>query len=245
MSSVRKHKVELQQAVQKHNWADYVASLCHSASSTKQAINAMLGLLPRPEVHWQAAGGLGIAVCALATFGMEETRIIMRRLMWSMNEESGNLGWGVPEAMGSIVGKHDALAAEYGNVLLSYMHDTGGEDNFIEYTPLRRGVYWAAGSLAQRHPLQVLPVVASLVQGFMDDDTQCTAYSAWALATLCHALPTPQQRAVQQQLTAFGVQQRCTALQHNETTVTLLVGTTVETHTVGALAQNLLWCFEE
>ena len=245
MSSFRKHKVELQEALQKHNWADYVASLCHSASSTKQAINAMLGLLPRPEVHWQAAGGLGIAVCALATFGMEETRIIMRRLMWSMNEESGNLGWGVPEAMGSIVGKHDALAAEYGNVLLSYMHDTGGEDNFIEYTPLRRGVYWAAGSLAQRHPLQVLPVVASLVQGFMDDDTQCTAYSAWALATLCHALPTPQQRAVQQQLTAFGVQQRCTALQHNETTVTLLVGTTVETHTVGALAQNLLWCFEE
>ena len=245
MSSFRKHKLALQEALQKNNWADTVAALCHSASSTKQAINALLGLLPRPEVQWQAAGGLGIAVCALATFSMEDTRIIMRRLMWSMNEESGNLGWGVPEAMGAIVGKHETLAAEYGNVLLSYMHDTGGEDNFLEYTPLRRGVYWAAGSLAQRQPLQVLPVVASLVQGFMDDDTECAAYSAWALATLCNALPAPQQHAVQQQLIASGAQQRCTALQQNEATVTLLVGTTVETHTVGALAQNLLQCLAE
>lgn len=242
MSSFRKQKLVLQEALQKQDWADYVTSLCLSASSTKQAINALLGLLPRPEVHWQAAGGLGIAVCALAAFGMEEARIIMRRLMWSMNEESGNLGWGVPEAMGAIVGKHDALAAEYGNVLLSYMYDTGGEDNFLEYTPLRRGVYWAAGSLAQRRPLQVLPVATSLVQGFLGDDTECTAYAAWALTQLCHALPTPQQKAARQQLNALGVPQHCTTLQHNEITVTFLVGTTVEAHTVGALAQTLLGC---
>ena len=245
MSSFRKHKLAVQEALQKNNWADFVASLCHSASSTKQAINALLGLLPRPEVQSQAAGGLGIAVCALATFSMEDTRIIMRRLMWSMNEESGNLGWGVPEAMGAIVGKNETLAAEYGNVLLSYMHDTGGEDNFLEYTPLRRGAYWAAGSLAQRRPLQVLPVVPSLAQGLLGDDTPCTAYSAWALTQLYHALPAPQQHALQQQLSALGVPQHCIVLQHNETSVTLLVGTTVETHTVGALAQHLLQCLAE
>jgi len=37
---------------------------------------------------------------------MESARVIMRRLMWSLNDESGDIGWGAPEAMAEIIACH-------------------------------------------------------------------------------------------------------------------------------------------
>ncbi len=67
---------------------------------------------------------------------MESARVIMRRLMWSLNDESGGIGWGSPEAMGEIIASHDGLAKEYAHVLISYVWEEG---NFLEYEPLQRG----------------------------------------------------------------------------------------------------------
>jgi len=49
----------------------------------------------------------------------------MRRLMWNLNDESGGIGWGNPEAMGEILACHEALANEYAPI--SYpMHEKMG-----------------------------------------------------------------------------------------------------------------------
>jgi len=56
---------------------------------------------------------------------MESARVIMRRLMWSLNDESGGIGWGAPEAMGEIMARHEQLTKEYSAILGSYIREDG------------------------------------------------------------------------------------------------------------------------
>lgn len=54
-----------------------------------------------------------------------------RRLMWHMNEESGNIGWGIPEAFAEILAQHRRLGDEFYPILNSYVIDTGKGDQFL------------------------------------------------------------------------------------------------------------------
>jgi len=130
------------------DWASFFDLLPTDARSLKETITPLLVLLNRPECRLQAAYGLGVAVSRLARVDMEGARVIMRRLMWSLNAESGNLGWGAPETMGAILAMSPALAGEYAVIFLSYGYEVGREDNFIHFAPLRYGVYLGVAMLA-------------------------------------------------------------------------------------------------
>jgi hypothetical protein len=75
-------------------------------------------LLDREElVRWRAVTAFGRAVARLAEGraqgeGLEAARNILRQCMWRMNEESGGLGWGIPEAMGETLARQERLAGE-------------------------------------------------------------------------------------------------------------------------------------
>lgn len=155
----------------------------------KEAVNALLGLLPRPEFRLQAAYGLGMAVSRLARTEMESARVIMRRLMWSLNEESGNLGWGVPEAMGAILAMSPALAGEYARIFLSYGYETGRHDNFLDYAPLRCGVYAGASMLASANFTAARPILAYLAAALSDADAAVRASAALLFRTLVQEAP--------------------------------------------------------
>ena len=59
---------------------------------------------------------MGALVFSLAEQDMESARVVMRRLMWNLNDESGGIGWGSPEAMGEIMARHSGLAEEYSKI---------------------------------------------------------------------------------------------------------------------------------
>lgn len=109
------------------------------------------------EEHWHAVTCMGDVVCDLAAQHMESARIVMRRLMWSLNDESGGIGWGAPEAMGEITARHNDLAYEYRRILISFVLPSHGPDNYLEYAPLRQGAYWGVARLARSHPQLVHP----------------------------------------------------------------------------------------
>ena len=121
----------------------------------KDTVNVLFSALSRQEeqVRWYAITAIGPLVALLAEEDMEEARIIMRRLLWSLNDESGGIGWGAPEAMSEIMCCHQGLAEEYVHMLLSYMRPDGEElhqdGNFLEHESLQQGVMWAAGRLGQ------------------------------------------------------------------------------------------------
>ncbi|MDA8165409.1 MAG: HEAT repeat domain-containing protein, partial [Desulfobacteraceae bacterium] len=101
------------------------------------------------RVKWNAVAAMGPTVAALADEDMEAARVVMRRFMWSLNDESGGIGWGVPEAMAEVLAAHARLAAEYAHILVAFMREDGF---FLEYEPLQRGLMWGLGRLAQVRP---------------------------------------------------------------------------------------------
>ncbi len=189
MARFRQEKERLARMLQSADWHAAVEGAFATAQEAKTCLNPLLSFLNRPELRAKAAHALGLAVARIAGHSMEEARIIMRRLMWSMNEESGNLGWGIPEAMACILAESPPLAGEYTRILLSYGHDTGIEDNFIDHAPLRRGVYWGIGRLAAARPELVLPSLHILIAALDDEDPEATGMAAFAVSQLAASAP--------------------------------------------------------
>jgi len=96
-------------------------------------------------VHWHAVTCMGETVRRIADTDMEGARVVMRRFMWSLNDESGGIGWGAPEAMAECLALHHGLAAEYTHILVSFMREDGF---FLEYEPLQAGLMWGIYRLA-------------------------------------------------------------------------------------------------
>ncbi len=117
----------------------------------RQAVRPLLAGLFYTEdpIKWHAVSALGAVVAALAERDMETARIIMRRLMWSLNDESGSIGWGAPEAMAEIMAVHDGLAKEYTHILVAYLRHDGC---YLELPALQRGLMWGVGRLAGVRP---------------------------------------------------------------------------------------------
>ncbi|MBN1102391.1 MAG: HEAT repeat domain-containing protein [Deltaproteobacteria bacterium] len=92
---------------------------------------------------------MGNMAARLADQDMEEARNVVRRLMWNLNDESGGIGWGFPEAMGEILAQHEGLAGEYTHILVSY---TRQDANYLEHQLLQRGLLWAIGRLFRVRP---------------------------------------------------------------------------------------------
>ncbi len=95
---------------------------------------------PNDYIKKRAISALGIVVTKLADEDMEQARIIMRQFMWNLNDESGGIGWGVPEAMAEIMIKQERLCKEYLHILKSYAKGGG---NYLDYEPLEREVDYA------------------------------------------------------------------------------------------------------
>lgn len=120
----------------------------------RPVINALFSFLLHSDrkVKWRAVTAMGAVVSNLADTDRESAREIMRRLLWSLNDESGGIGWGSPEAMGEIMARHEGLAREYVHMLISYIREDG---NYLNHGLLQRGVIWGIGRLAQTRPYLV------------------------------------------------------------------------------------------
>ena len=105
-----------------------------------------------PMVKWHAVSAMGHVVANLANTDMESARVVMRRMIWNLNDESGGIGWGSPESMGECMACHSRLSGEYNRILVSYIRPDG---NFLEHPELQKGLLWGLARLAAVRPDQV------------------------------------------------------------------------------------------
>ncbi|MBW1668705.1 MAG: hypothetical protein JRI79_09340 [Deltaproteobacteria bacterium] len=106
---------------------------------------------------------------------MEAARTVMRRLMWNLNEESGGIGWGSPEAMAEILSRHRSLANEYARILISYAMENG---NYLEMEMLQRGLLWGIGRLAEAWHDLAAPAAPLIPPYLASKDATVRAYAA-------------------------------------------------------------------
>lgn len=151
---------------------------------------------PLELVRWHAVEAFAFIVPRLAEENIEEARIVMRRFLWSLNDESGGIGWGAPEAMAVIMCENEVLRAEYLHMLLSYMRDDGPElfqdGNFLELPMLQRGLLWGIGQLCLCFPelMKEKGVAKDLINYLDSPDEEVAGRAFWALSVLEVKIPS-------------------------------------------------------
>ncbi len=114
----------------------------------------------------------------------------MRRFLWSLNDESGGIGWGAPEAMAEAMFHHDRLCDEYLHMLISYMQQDGElehqDGNFLELPELQRGVLWGICRLAEKRAALLMEkkIVPDLLAYLPSSDATVRGLAAKALGLL-------------------------------------------------------------
>ncbi|WP_035272796.1 DVU0298 family protein [Desulfogranum japonicum] len=197
--SSRALKKRIEQLLQERNLGQVISQL--NSFPAKDLVHALFTGICREDSHvrWFAISSMGITVDRLAAQDFEEARIVMRRLLWSLNDESGGIGWGAPETMAEIMYCNRQLAEEYSHMLVSYSQEDGEEafqdGNFLEHPLLQRGLMWGIGRLAGRHADLLL---ARLHQEDMryyltrEQDPELQGLAAWASGNLLMSALKPE-----------------------------------------------------
>ncbi|MBN2140615.1 MAG: HEAT repeat domain-containing protein [Desulfovibrionaceae bacterium] len=222
MPRFRELKSKVREVLAAAEWPQRLAELEHWPPNQLTGPLFSLLLDPDEDIRWRAAAAFGPTARRLAEGSMEQARVLMRNFMWHMNEESGNLGWGVPESMASAMAAHQGLAREYHSILISYIDAAKGRDgNYLDHDQLRRGAYWGVGRLAQAWPGLARPAARPLMDfGLAESDPANRGLAAWALGLL----------AAPEALAGL------TALAEDTAGLTLFRDNVLESATVGGLA---------
>lgn len=130
-------------------------------------------------VCWRAIEAIGLAAARIADRDPEVVRVHLRRMQWLLNDESGGIGWRLPEAMGEIIYNRPQRFAEFVPIVIS-LFDMEEEDAIR----FQAGILWAVGRLAQvvsRSLVEALPWIMPLLQ---DPDPQVRGMAVWCLGQL-------------------------------------------------------------
>jgi hypothetical protein len=107
-----------------------------------------------PGPQGRAVAALG-ELAAAGVLAAERLRDLLRRLLWSLNDESGGVPYGAPEALGEVLARRPDLQPEYLGLLCAL----ASEPQVSQTGPIERGVFWALGRIgpevARRYPAAV------------------------------------------------------------------------------------------
>jgi hypothetical protein len=146
------------------------------AESDRSAVRTLTSLLfdAEPTISYRAAEALGWVSALEFQKRPEKVRQLLRRLFWMMNDESGNVGWRAPEAIGEILFNNPPLITEYAPVLGSYLNEE----------PFEKGVRIAISRTAEVDG-DALRNLAGVLAGSLDSgDANIRGLSIMALTVI-------------------------------------------------------------
>jgi hypothetical protein len=173
----RQLKKKLRQHLQNDPFDKELDEICRLP--LKKTISPLFSFLCSPDEHvkWKAVTALGKVVSDLAASDLESARVVMRRFIWNLNDESGGIGWGCPESMAEVMAHDERMATEYGCILISYIQPAC---NYLEHEILQRGVLWGVGRLAHSRPQHARNIGRNLIPYMESGDKILRGLAAWA-----------------------------------------------------------------
>lgn len=114
-------RLKIKELLEAEDWAHALARL--RANAGRSLATRLLAALYDDDLkrRWRAAEGLGAVVAQMAQTEGDSAREVIRRLLWSLNEESGSIGWGAPEAIAEILRQSSSLRSEFLTVFLGHL----------------------------------------------------------------------------------------------------------------------------
>ena len=129
-------------------------------------------------ISWRAIEAIGVISRTFSKGSMDILRETIRRLLWSMGEESGGIGWSAAEMVGEIVtGDPDAF-----NDIIPILWSFKEEEMF------RAGIVWAMGRIAMIRPELVAFIIQDLPEMLEDRDPVVRGYTVRLMGLLPEAL---------------------------------------------------------
>lgn len=174
MPHFRKTKEEIRTFLKENIFTPEKLPKALKEKDIEQWISPLFACLPEAEpLASRAASMLGYALSHLFIRDKEKARVIIRRMIWQMNEESGNIGWGIPLAFAQSLAQSKGLASEYHRILISYILERDGDSNYCDYAPLRISCFHAVEILLDTYPDYIPLARTALLQGAFDTDSLC------------------------------------------------------------------------
>jgi hypothetical protein len=120
-------------------------------------------------VGWRAIKAVGRVAKALGTTHNEFLRITMRKLLWSLSDESGGIGWAAPELLGEIVSSDPECFADI-IPLIAEVYD-------IEEQTFRPGVMYALARVAEVSPELAANYQKVIIRSLVDKNPLTKIYA--------------------------------------------------------------------
>ena len=110
------------------------------AAENRKVFSILISLAYDKEdvLCWRAIEAMGSAAGAVAAEDPASVRTIVQRLLWSMRDEAGGIGWSSPEMLGEIVRSAPGPFQDIPSIILSFQD----EEMFLG------GILWAVGRIA-------------------------------------------------------------------------------------------------
>jgi HEAT repeat protein len=162
----------LRRSVRVHLERGEYAPVLEMVAADRGVLRALVSLLYDPDelVRWRAVSALG----HLAGAQPELARSLVTRLYWSLNDESGGIGWMSAPALGEIGRRAPQLLSQCVRPLVRYL-----DEPF-----LLPGALWAIGRLAPAYPAETQEVVPEVALCCSSDDPSVRAQAARALGAV-------------------------------------------------------------
>ena len=125
-------------------------------------------------VSWRAMEAVGVVGRELMKDGGDVVRDTVRRMLWSMGDESGGIGWSAAEIIGEIIRNNPDGFPDIVPILWSYRE----EEMF------RAGTVWAMGRIAEVRPDLVRFIVRDLPEILEDGNPAVRGYAVWTISML-------------------------------------------------------------
>jgi HEAT repeat protein len=161
-----------------------------------QLESTLFSLLFEPDetMRWRAVEGVGRIAGVKGERKRKGVRETIRKLLWSMNDESGNLIWNAPEVIAEILVNVPALIDKVGGLLMAFLREA----------PFERGAHWAVARVAAVKPHVYRERASDLEPSLSDPDPYIRAHAALALIRILGGTSTP-------------IQDRIASLRNDET----------------------------
>ncbi|HXW69669.1 MAG TPA: HEAT repeat domain-containing protein [Dissulfurispiraceae bacterium] len=169
-------------------------------------------------ISWRAIEAIGVISLTFSKDRMDILRDTVRRLLWSMGEESGGIGWSAAEMLGEIV--------------------TGDPDAFDDIIPIlwsfkeeemfRAGIVWAMERIAGIRPELVAFIIKDLPEMLEDRNPVVRGYTVRLIGLLQDALNAEDSR------------QQISKLSGDNSPVPVYIDGELLTRTVGEIAGEVL-----
>jgi hypothetical protein len=161
---------------------DRVLDLCQSDKHAWKALRTNLYATDQ-HLYWPSIEAIARLMQRWWQIGHEErVQEYIRGLFWSLNDESGGIGWNSPQTIAEIITMIPELIEPYGAMIIYYT---------MEKSLLVQSGLWAIGRLGRR----IEPAVESfrdiVLASLESDDPQTLGLAAWAMGGVGYAPALP------------------------------------------------------